>query len=264
VHQGVLLRGQGEPILNLQNPAGVSAAAQRRQLDALARLNELHRDRVRDPEIENRIASYELAFRMQTAAPELIDLDRETAATMKDYGVLRGGQGGAFSRNCLLARRLIERGVRFVSVCQRRWDQHSNLEPELKERCGEIDQPIGALLRDLKQRGLLDSTLVVWGTEFGRTPLTENAQAGPGAGRDHHPHGFSLWLAGGGVRGGQAIGATDELGWNAVEDRVHMNDFHATLLHLFGLDHKRLTYRFQGLDFRLTDVAGNVVPRVFS
>lgn len=264
VHQGVMLRNQGEPILNLQTPGEISALAHRSQLDAVQRLNRIRQQQNHDPEVAARIAAYELAFRMQTAAPELIDLSPETKDSLNAYGVERGGQSGTFARNCLLARRLVERGVRFVSIFQRVWDQHKGLEGDLRRQCAEIDQPIGALLKDLKQRGLLDSTVVVCGTEFGRTPLTENAKPGPEAGRDHHPHGFSMWLAGGGVKGGQVIGATDELGWNAVEDRMHTNDFHATLLHLFGFDHKRLSYRFKGLDFRLTDVAGNVAPKVFS
>ena len=264
VYQGVMFRNHGEPILNLQAPVEIPAAANRSQLDALRALNQLRQQHNHDPEVTARIAAYELAFRMQTAAPELIDLSCETKATQDEYGLNRPAQEGTFARNCLLARRLVERGVRCVSVFQRVWDQHKSLESELRTQCAEVDQPIGALLKDLKRRGLLDSTLVVWGTEFGRTPLTENAKPGPAAGRDHHPRGFSMWLAGGGVKGGQVIGATDELGWNAVQEPVHTNDFHATLLHLFGLDHKRLTYRFKGLDFRLTDVAGKIVERVFS
>lgn len=264
VHQGVLFRNQGEPILNLETPAGIRPEWHRAQLDAVRRLNRLKSQKVRDPEIETRIAAYELAFRMQTAAPELIDLAGETQETQENYGVNREGQQGIFARNCLLARRLVERGVRVVTLFQRTWDQHKNLEGEIRAQCLEVDQPIGALLADLKRRGMLDSTLVVWGTEFGRTAITENAPPGPAAGRDHHPHCFSMWLAGGGVRGGQVIGRSDELGWHVAEDGVHTHDFHATLLHLFGLDHKRLTYRHRGLDVRLTDVAGNVVEKLLA
>ena len=264
VHQGVLFRNQGEPILNLETPAGIRPEWHRAQLDAVRRLNRLKSQKVRDPEIETRIAAYELAFRMQTAAPELIDLAGETQETQENYGVNREGQQGIFARNCLLARRLVERGVRVVTLFQRTWDQHKNLEGEIRAQCLEVDQPIGALLADLKRRGMLDSTLVVWGTEFGRTAITENASPGPAAGRDHHPHCFSMWLAGGGVRGGQVIGRSDELGWHVAEDGVHTHDFHATLLHLFGLDHKRLTYRHRGLDVRLTDVAGNVVEKLLA
>lgn len=260
-NRGALFRSQGEPILNLQTPNDVSSKLNRVQLDAIRRLNTLNSKRTGDPSIAGKIAAYELAFRMQSAAPELIDLSHETKATMEDYGVTRSGQEGVFSRNVLLARRLVERGVRFVSVCQRTWDHHEGIATGLPVQCREVDQPIAALLKDLKQRGLLDSTLVVWGTEFGRTAITQGDWKK--AGRDHHPHAFSVWLAGGGVRGGQVIGETDEIGWRVVKDPVHTNDFHATLLHLFGLDHKRLTFRFQGLDFRLTDVGGKVVEKLF-
>lgn len=262
IHAGVVFRNQGEPLLNLQNPPGVSNELQAKELEAVLRLNRLRQDQ--DPEIASKIAAYELAFRMQSAAPELIDMASETRDTLDLYGVNRPGEAGSYSRNCLLARRLVERGVRFVSIFQRKWDQHKSLDGELRSVCNVVDQPIGALLKDLKRHGLLESTLVVWGTEFGRTPLTENAQPGSGAGRDHHPFGFSMWLAGGGVKGGQAIGATDEFGWHAAEERVHVNDFHATLLHLFGLDHLKLTYRHKGLDFRLTNVAGQVVRKLIA
>jgi uncharacterized protein (DUF1501 family) len=230
-----------------------------------------------DPEIDSRIASYELAFRMQSAAPELIDLGKEPKAVRDAYGLdrdepeLKAARGGgrgqfhAFAANCLLARRLVERGVRFVNLYHASWDHHSNLDAELKQNCLMADQPIAALLKDLKQRGLLDTTLVLWASEFGRTPLGEN-RAGTNAvtGRDHHPFAFSLWLAGGGIKGGQVIGATDEIGWNVVEDPIHVNDYHATILHLFGLDHRKLTYRFEGRDFRLTDVAGTVVKKLLA
>lgn len=264
VHQGVLFRNQGEPILNLETPQDITPTAHRAQLDAVRRLNQIKSDKVHDPEIDARIAAYELAFRMQTAAPELIDLSHETKSTLEAYGVNRNGQQGIFSRNCLLARRLVERGVRVVSLFQRTWDQHKNLEGEVRAQCQEVDQPIGALLADLKQRGLLDSTLVVWATEFGRTAVTENAKPGPTAGRDHHPHAFSIWMAGGGVKGGLVVGQSDELGWGVADEGIHTNDFHATLLHLFGFDHTRLTYRHRGLDVRLTDVAGNVVKKLLA
>ncbi len=275
-YQGVLFRNQGEPVLNLNLPPGLSPEMQRETIEALSRLNAQRHQRVGDPEINSRIASYELAFRMQAAAPELIDLAGETRETRAMYGVDRendsaGGRGGAsdvfhsFATNCLLARRLVERGVRFVNLYHASWDHHSNLDKELAFNCRMADQPVAALLKDLKQRGLLDTTLVIWASEFGRTPLGENR---PGYkvvnGRDHHPFAFTLWMAGGGVKGGQVIGKTDELGWNVVEDPIHVNDFHATILHLFGFEHTRLTYRFQGRDFRLTDVGGKVVDKLLA
>jgi hypothetical protein len=263
-YQGVPLRNEGEPILDLKSPAGVSPDVRRRQLDALARLNRLRHGVVQDPEIGAKIAAYELAFRMQTAAPELTELASENQRTLDDYGATREGDAGDFGRNCLLARRLVERGVRFVSIFHRKWDQHSNLAEEYPNLCHEIDQPVGALIRDLKQRGMLNSTLVVCGTEFGRTALSQNDKPGPGAGRDHHPFAFTQWMAGGGVRGGYAVGRTDDMSWNVVEDPVHINDFHATLLHIFGLDHLQLTYRFRGLDVRLTDQAGQVVKKILA
>ncbi len=271
-HAGVLFRTEGEAVLNLTNPAGLPPELQRRGLDTLKTLNQQRYAEMGDPEIASRIASYELAFRMQSAAPELIDLNSESAATLDAYGVDRPqhpqatGRGNvanahlSFARNCLLARRMVERGVRFVNIIYEAWDQHSNLEADMRYNTWVIDQPIAALLKDLKQRGLLDSTLVVWGSEFGRTPLGENRTGREAnTGRDHHPFSFTLWMAGGGVRGGQVYGETDELGWGITRDPVHINDFHATMLHLFGLDHLRLTHRFQGRDFRLTDVGGHVI-----
>jgi uncharacterized protein (DUF1501 family) len=232
---------------------------------------------VGDPEIASRISAYELAFRMQAAAPELMDLSGESPQTLEAYGVERedpkiktdrgGGPGQfrAFARNCLLARRLVERGVRFVNLYHASWDHHSNLDAELSFNATMADQPIAALLQDLKQRGLLESTLVVWGSEFGRTPLGENRVGyAKVTGRDHHPFAFSLWLAGGGIKGGQVIGETDDIGWNIVKEPVHINDLHATLLHLFGFDHTKLVHRFQGRDFRLTDVAGQVVEKLLA
>ena len=274
VHAGVLFRSKGEPVLNLKNPTGIPATLQRKTLDMIDALNQERFEKIQDPEIASRIAAYELAFRMQAAAPELIELDREDAATRAAYGVDRqdppikadraggAGQYRSFAANCLLARRLVERGVRFVSLMHASWDHHSNLDSELRFNAGMADQPVAALLKDLKQRGLLDSTLVVWASEFGRTPLGENRRGSSSVtGRDHHPYAFTLLMAGGGVQGGQVYGETDELGWGIARDPVHINDFHATMLHLFGMDHLRLTHRFQGRDFRLTDVAGKIIPQ---
>jgi hypothetical protein len=270
-YAGVLFRNKGEAVLNLENPPGVSAEIQRRGLDTLRSLNEGRLAEMQDPEIASRIASYELAFRMQSAAPELIDLGGETAATLEAYGIDRPqhtqatGRGNfdnphlSFSRNCLHARRMVERGVRFVNVIYEAWDQHSSLEGDLRYNTWVVDQPIAALIRDLKQRGLFESTLIVWGAEFGRTPLGEN-RGGRDAntGRDHHPFSYTLWMCGGGIKGGQIYGASDDIGWGVAKDPVPVNDLQATLLHLFGLDHLKLTHRYQGRDFRLTDVAGNV------
>jgi hypothetical protein len=274
VYSGVLFRNQGEAVLNLKSPPGMPAALERKGLDALGRVNQARFEHVRDPEIASRIASYELAFRMQSAAPELIDLAGETQATLDAYGLDRkepnlkgtrtGGPGSyrTFATNCLLARRLIERGVRFINIIHASWDHHSDLDVELPFNSEMADQPIAALIKDLKQRGLLDETLVVWASEFGRTPLGENRNGSEMvSGRDHHPFAFSMFLAGGGIKGGQVYGETDEIGWAPVKDPVHVNDLQATLLHLFGLDHLRLTHRFQGRDFRLTDVGGKVLDR---
>ena len=256
-YQGVLFRNQGTPILNLQTPPEVPPAMHRVQLDAMRRLNELHQEETGDPRIAARIAAYELAFRMQTAAPELLDLSGETRVTLDSYGP------GDFARSLLLARRLVERGVRFVTVTHHEWDHHDAIAAGLPDACRQIDKPIAALLGDLKRRGLFDSTLVVGGTEFGRTAITQGNNFDR-AGRDHHPHAFTVWLAGAGVRRGEVVGATDELSWRVTEDPVHTHDFHATLLHLFGLDHRRLTVLHQGLDMRLTDVAGQVVEKILA
>src|SRR5262249_34668095 len=218
---------KGEPVLNLANPPGVTAPMQRIQLDALRQLNARHRDLTHAAEIQDRIASYELAFRMQAGAPDLIDMQGETNQTHALYGTDRTGGPGIFAPNCLLPRGLVERVVRLVSIFHRKWDHHTEVHKGVEENCRVVDQPIGALLRDLKSRGLLDSTLVVWGTEFGRTPVTQNTQPGPRAGRDHHRLAFSVWLAGGGLPGGRAVGATDELGWRGVEDPGHGPRFHA-------------------------------------
>jgi hypothetical protein len=272
---GVLFRNQGDPVLNLSNPPGITEKMQHYGLTAITDLNKIRHQHVGDPEIASRISAYELAFRMQSAAPELMDLSGESKATLEAYGVdredmkIKADRGGGpeqfkkFATNCLLARRLVERGVRFVNIFHASWDHHSNLDAELAFNSKMADQPIAALLKDLKQRGLLDETLVVWGSEFGRTPLGENRAGRDGVtGRDHHPYAFSLWMAGGGVKGGQIIGETDDIGWNVVKDPIHVNDFHATILHLFGLEHTKLTYRFQGRNFRLTDVAGKVVEKL--
>lgn len=270
-YAGVLFRDQGEPVLNLGNPDGLPPHLQRAGLDTLRDVNQERYEFMRDPEIASRIASYELAYRMQMAAPELIDLSAESAATLEAYGVERddppnGGRGKSgntaqsFSRNCLLARRLVERGVRFVNLIYASWDHHSDLDRELTYNATVVDQPIAALIKDLKARGLLDETMIVWGGEFGRTPLGENRDGRPGVtGRDHHPFSFTMLMAGGGLRGGQVYGKTDDLGWGIEAQPVHINDLHATMLDRFGIAHTDLTYRFQGRDFRLTDVGGNVV-----
>jgi hypothetical protein len=252
----------------LSNPAGVRPANQRAALDAIGQLNEIRYQQVQDPEIASRIEQYELAFRMQSAAPELTDLSGESSRTLEAYGVGRASprptasmQGGdtyhRFSTNCLLARRLVERGVRFVNIVHASWDQHGDLKHDLAWNCQMADQPVAALLRDLKSRGLLEETLVVWASEFGRTPLGQGDD-----GRDHHPFAFSIWMAGGGVQGGMVHGQTDEIGWAPVRDAVHINDFQATLLHLFGLDHERLTANYRGLGVRLTNLQGQVVHQL--
>lgn len=257
-YQGVPFRSTGEPILNLSRPPGVTAESQRRVLDAVQELNEIHRADTSDPEIATRISQYEMAYRMQTAAPELIDLTREDRRTLEMYGAEPGQQ--SFANNCLLARRLVERGVRFVQLYHTDWDHHgdgvNNLGAGLDKVCREVDRPSAALVRDLKQRGLLEQTLVIWGGEFGRTPMGEVRDS---IGRNHHIDAFTIWLAGGGVKPGITIGETDEFGFGPVAQKVHVHDLHATILHLLGLDHTQLTFRFQGRDFRLTDIAGQVV-----
>jgi hypothetical protein len=255
-HQGVLFRTGGSPVLNLQTPATIPADQHALQMEAIGKLDRLTRERTGDAKLDARIAAYELAFRMQTSSPAVLDTSREPRRIVESYGP------GDFARSLLLARRLIERGVRFVMVTHNVWDHHDSLVGELPKACRDIDQPTAALLGDLDQRGVLDETLVVCGTEFGRTAITQGSAKNPG--RDHHPHAYSVWLAGAGVRGGQVVGKTDELAWRPVEDAVHLHDFHATMLHLFGIDHKKLTVRHQGLDLRLTDVAGKVVTKVLA
>jgi hypothetical protein len=260
---GVPLRSQGDPILNVSNPAGVDPRLQRETIDVVSRLNQRRLDIVADPEIATRISAYEMAYRLQTSAPELMNLAGESQQTLDMYGAEPGK--ASFANNCLLARRLVERGVRFVNIFHEAWDHHSDVEGGLRTQCGLTDKPCAALVKDLKQRGLLDETLVVWGGEFGRTPMVEsNAALGRKLGRDHHPQAFTMWLAGGGVRAGITLGKTDELGFHIAEDPVHVHDLQATILHLLGLDHKRLTYKFQGRDFRLTDVSGNLIRQILA
>jgi hypothetical protein len=257
-YQGVQFRKTGDPVLYLSNPAGISDKMQRRTLDLIKEINEKHLGVVGDPEIATRINSFEMASRMQSSAPELMDITKESPETLKMYGVEPGKP--SFAMNCLLARRLIERGVRFIQLFHEGWDHHSEVVKGVKEQTGKTDQASAALVRDLKQRGLLDDTIVLWGGEFGRTPMVEsNPDVGRKLGRDHHPQAFSLWLAGGGIKPGITWGETDDLGFHVVKDKVHVHDLHATLLHLLGFDHTKLTYRFQGRDFRLTDVEGDVV-----
>jgi hypothetical protein len=264
--QGVPFRSSGDPVLYLSNPPGVSRQTQRARLDAIRELNELQYLDTPDMEIAARVASYELAFRMQTAAPELMDFSRESPRTLEAYGVTREPTR-AFGTNCLLARRMIERGVRFVALMHGTWDDHADLNKNLKKNCEIIDQPTAALLEDLKMRGLLSETLVIWGGEFGRTPMVENRRPVVEKetwGRDHHPFAFSMWMAGGGTKAGQVVGKTDDFGFNVVEDKIPIHDLHATILHCLGLNHERLTYRFQGRDFRLTDTAGAVVSKLLA
>jgi uncharacterized protein (DUF1501 family) len=253
VHQGVQFRSGVDPVLYLSNPRGVDPELQRDSLDAVRDLNAIRLDAVGDPEIATRINSFEMAYRMQASAPEVMDLAKEPKHVLDMYGAEPGK--ASFANNCLLARRLVERGVRFVELFHEAWDQHGNLVGDLKKNCKNTDQAAAALIKDLKQRGMLDDTLVIWGGEFGRTPMVQ----GGSDGRDHHPNAFTMWLAGGGIKPGTTVGASDELGFQAVEEKVHVNDLHATILHLLGFDHTRLTHRFQGRDFRLTDVAGHVV-----
>jgi hypothetical protein len=266
IFQGTALKPQGAPIDNLYRPADLTAAQQRSQLDLLARLNQRQlAERPGDSELAARIETFELAYRMQLAAPEALDLARETETTRRLYGV-DNPRCAHFARQCLIARRLVERGVRFVQIYsggeenERSWDGHTNIQANHSGFAGETDQPIAALLTDLQSRGLFEETLVIWGGEFGRLPLVQRG----GTGRDHNPHAFTVWLAGGGTRGGVSHGATDEIGHRAVEHRVSVHDLHATILHLLGLDHERLTYRYSGRDFRLTDVEGQVVQEVLA
>ena len=253
VYQGVPFRNTGDPVLYLSNPTGFDMATQRDSLDAIRRLNRARLGVVGDPEIATRINSFEMAYRMQASAPELMDISRESKETLDLYGAEPGKT--SFASSCLLARRLVERGVRFVQIFHEAWDHHGGLVKGLKAECLKTDRACAALVRDLKRRGLLDDTLVIWGGEFGRTPMVQGGDDG----RDHHPNCFTMWLAGGGVKPGLTLGRSDGLGFNAVEDRVHVHDLHATILHLLGFNHETFTYRYAGRDFRLTDVHGNVV-----
>ncbi|MCC6342755.1 MAG: DUF1501 domain-containing protein [Bryobacterales bacterium] len=264
-YQGTMFRNSGDPILYLSNPGGVSNQTQRAGLDALRDLNQQRFEKTGDVEIASRIAAYELAFRMQMSAPELLDFSKESKQTLDMYGVGREPTN-QFGTNCLLARRLVERGVRFVLMMHASWDDHTNLNKKLKRNCDISDQPAAALLKDLKRTGLLDSTLVIWGGEFGRTPMVEirNTQDPENAGRDHHPLAYSMWVAGGGMKGGQVVGQTDELGLSIVEDKVHIHDLQATIMHCLGFDHERLTFRHMGRDYRLTDLGGGVVKKMLA
>jgi hypothetical protein len=267
VHQGVEFRSKGEPVLFSRNPDGVESGVRRESLNLIRELDEMEHDRLNDPETRTRISAYELAYRMQTSVPELTDISSEPQRMHELYGTAPGEV--SFANNCLLARRLIERGVRFVQLYHRGWDTHgatvgTDIVVRMPRLCLEIDQAIGALLTDLRQRGLLESTLIVWGGEFGRTPVNEARNGSKLLGRDHHPRAFTMWMAGGGITPAVTIGRTDDLGYNIVEDAVDVHDLHATMLHLLGIDHERLTYKFQGRDFRLTDVSGHVVQKLLA
>lgn len=263
VYTGVRFRNTGDPILNVSSPEGIDARAQRDSLDLVRAMNEKRLGEVGDPEIATRISAYEMAFRLQTSAPELMDLKSESKETLEMYGC--DPEKPSFARACLLARRMIERGVRFVNIFHEGWDAHSNVEGNVRSNCEKTDRASAALVKDLKQRGLLDDTLVVWGGEFGRTPMVEtNPALGRALGRDHHPQAFTMWMAGGGIKPGITIGETDELGFNIVSEPVHVHDIQATMMHLMGLDHERLTFRYAGRDFRLTDVHGHIVHKILA
>lgn len=262
-HQGTLFRSQGDPLLYLSNPPGVSRAIRRHQLDALEALNRKKSESIGDPEIAARIAAFELAYRMQMSVPNLMNTSDETKSTLDMYGPdVR--TPGTYASNCLMARRLAERGVRFIQLYHRGWDQHTNLPKDIAHQCKSTDQPSAALIRDLRNRGLLDDTLVVWTGEFGRSPMLQATENVGSFGRDHHMKCFSMWLAGGGIRAGQTVGESDDLGYNVAKDPIHVHDLHATLLHCLGIDHTDFTYRSQGRDFRLTDVAGKVASALLA
>ncbi|MBL9156837.1 MAG: DUF1501 domain-containing protein [Verrucomicrobiales bacterium] len=264
-HAGVPFRDAGDPILHVSNPKGYDARAQRDSLDLIRKMNERELGVIGDPEIQTRIDAYEMAWRMQSAAPELMDFSDESPATIALYGAKPGDPKAAFANQCLLARRLVERGTRFVQVYHSGWDHHSQVENGVKSQALQVDQASAALVMDLKQRGLLEDTLVVWGGEFGRTPMVEaSAALGRSLGRDHHPQAFTMWMAGGGIKPGITLGATDELGFHVVEDPVHIHDLHATLLHLLGIEHTKLTFAYQGRDYRLTDVHGHLVEKLLA
>ena len=258
VYQGVQFRGSGDPVLYLSNPPGIDSDVQRDSLDTISSLNQARQGITGDPEMSTRINSFEMAYRMQSSAPELMDVAKEPKHILEMYGAEPGKP--SFANDCLLARRMVERGVRFVQLYHEAWDQHSNLMHDIKENCADTDRACAALVQDLKQRGMLDDTLVIWGGEFGRTPMVQ----GGNDGRDHHPNAFTMWMAGGGIKPGITIGESDELGFNVVKDKVHVHDLHATIMHLLGFEHTKFTYRFQGRNFRLTDVAGEVVPQLLA
>jgi len=262
-YQGVKFRSTGDPVLYLSHPDGLDAATRRELIDDVVALNKLNEQRYRDPEIATRIAQYELAFRMQTSVPELIDFSGEDERTLAAYGP-EVNRRGSYAYNCLLARRLAERDVRFVQLFHRGWDQHTSLPKQIAAQCQDTDQPTAALIADLKQRGLLDDTLVVWGGEFGRTVYCQGALTADDYGRDHHPRCFTIWLAGAGVKAGFSLGQTDDFSYNITADPVHVHDLHATILHLLGIDHTRLTFKYQGRHYRLTDVFGNVVRPILA
>jgi hypothetical protein len=263
VYTGVRLRNQGDPILDVTSPPGVDPKLQRDTLDLVATLNRKHQDVIKDPEISTRISSYELAFRLQTSAPDLMNLKTESKETLEMYGC--DPDKSSFARACLLARRMLERGVRFINIYHEGWDAHSDVVGNHKSNCAATDQASAALIKDLKQRGMLDDTLVIWGGEFGRTPMVEsNPTLGRSLGRDHHPSAYTVWMAGGGVKPGLVYGATDDLGFHVVENPVHVYDLQATIMQLLGFDHEKLTYRYAGRDFRLTDVHGQVVKALLA
>lgn len=260
--QGVKFRSGGDPVLYLSSPPGVSRESRRAWLDTISQVNELHRSEFGDPEIASRVAQYEMGFKMQASVPELSDLSQETAATLEMYGP-QVTEPGTFAHNCIMARRMVERGVRYVQLMHAGWDQHNSLTTELYTQCTDTDQPSAALVQDLRQRGLLDETLVIWGGEFGRTPFIQGDITNrPRWGRDHHPYAFTVWMAGGGIRPGMTFGETDDLGCNVATNPVHVHDLQATILHTMGIDHERLTYRFQGRQFRLTDIHGTPVKDI--
>ena len=263
-HQGVRFRAGADPVLYLSNPAGIDGESRRSMLDGVGELNKLAAQSIGDPEINTRIAQYEMAFRMQTSVPELTDLAGESKETLDLYGIKDDGVDGGFARNCLLARRMSERGVRFIQLMHRGWDQHSSLPKQIRGQCADVDRPSAALVKDLKDRGLLDETLVIWGGEFGRTVYSQGALTATNYGRDHHGRCFTLWMAGGGMKPGLSWGETDDYCYNIVRDPVHVHDFQATALACLGIDHTRLTFRFQGRDFRLTDVHGKVVKELLT
>ncbi|QDT48631.1 hypothetical protein Pan258_26730 [Symmachiella dynata] len=260
-YQGVQFRSVGDPVMYLSNPPGLDETGRRELLDGLAQINQLQQAQFGDPEIATRIASFEMAYRMQTSVPELIDVSGETKQTLEMYGD-DVAKPGTYARNCLLARRLAERGVRFIQLYHRGWDQHGDLVPQISRQCHDVDQPTAALIKDLKQRGMLEDTLIIWGGEFGRTVYSQGTLTKDNYGRDHHPRCFTMFLAGGGSKGGYSHGATDDFSYNITEAPLHVHDLNATILHLLGIDHERLTYRFQGRDFRLTDVHGTVVSEL--